>query len=72
MSEALAYDVDPADGGSVLLELTERGHAAARAIFDGGRIVDAELERRLSADEIAAMRRGLAALGEIKLSLPKD
>jgi len=67
----ITREVDPADGGSVLLELTERGHAAARAIFDGGRIVDAELERRLSADEIAAMRRGLAALGEIKLSLPK-
>jgi DNA-binding MarR family transcriptional regulator len=62
--------IDPADG-SASLALTERGQAAAEAIFDGGRVVDAELERRLTADEIAAMRRGLAALGEIKLSLPK-
>jgi DNA-binding MarR family transcriptional regulator len=67
----ITREVDPADGSSVLLGLTERGHAAAQAIFEGGRIVDAELERRLTADEIAAMRRGLAALGEIKLSLPK-
>ncbi|HTX46074.1 MAG TPA: hypothetical protein VMD48_07350 [Solirubrobacteraceae bacterium] len=62
--------IDP-DDGSASLALTERGQAAAEAIFEGGRVVDAELERRLTADEIAAMRRGLAALGEIKLSLPK-
>lgn len=49
--------------------LTERGRAAAEAIFDGARIVDEELEGRLSEAEIAGLRRGLIALGEIKQSL---
>jgi DNA-binding MarR family transcriptional regulator len=57
-------------GGRASLALTERGRAAAEAIFEGVRIVDEELERRLSAAEIAGLRRGLAALGEIKQSLP--
>jgi hypothetical protein len=48
-----------------------RGRAAAEAIFEGGRVVDEELERRLSPAEIDGLRRGLAALGEIKQSLPK-
>ena len=66
----ITRDIDPRDG-SVSFALTERGGAAAEAIFEGSRIVNAELERRLSADEIAAMRRGLLALAEIKQSLPK-
>lgn len=61
---------DPKDG-RVSFALTERGRAAAEAIFEGSQIVSAELERRVSADDIAGMRRGLLALAEIKLSLPK-
>lgn len=57
--------------GSVSFALTERGRAAAEAIFEGSRIVNAELERRVSADDIAGMRRVLLALAEIKQSLPK-
>jgi DNA-binding MarR family transcriptional regulator len=63
--------IDPKDS-RVSFAPTERGRAAAEAIFEGSRIVNAELERRLSADEIAAMRRGLLALAEIKQSLPKS
>jgi DNA-binding MarR family transcriptional regulator len=59
------------NGSRTSFALTERGRAAAEAIFEGGRIVDEELARRLSAAEIAGLRRGLAALGEIKQSLPK-
>ncbi len=66
----ITRDIDPKDG-RVSFALTERGRAAAEAIFEGGRIVDEELERRLSPAEIGGLRRGLAALGEIKLSLPK-
>jgi DNA-binding MarR family transcriptional regulator len=51
------------------LSLTERGHAANQATFDGCNYVDKELERRLSEAELAGMRRGLAVLGEIKQSL---
>ena len=39
--------------------------------FEGRPIVDEELERRLSAADIAGLRRGLLALGEIKRSLEK-
>ena len=51
------------------LALTERGHAANEATFEGCNYVDKELERRLSEAELAGMRRGLAVLGEIKQSL---
>jgi DNA-binding MarR family transcriptional regulator len=66
----ITRQTDP-DAGRVSFALTERGRAAAEAIFEGGRVVDEELERRLSAAELAGLRRGLAALGEIKQSLSK-
>jgi DNA-binding MarR family transcriptional regulator len=61
--------IDPNDGRASLA-LTERGRAAAEASAEGARYVDEELERRLSPAEIAGLRRGLLALGEIKQSLP--
>lgn len=64
----ITREIDPTNG-TTALELTDRGRAAAEAIIEGGRIVDEELERRLSPAEIAGLRRGLVALGEIKLSL---
>jgi DNA-binding MarR family transcriptional regulator len=66
----ITRDTDPKTG-TVSLALTERGSAAAEAIFEGSRIVNEELERRLSPTEIAALRRGLLALAEIKQSLPE-
>jgi DNA-binding MarR family transcriptional regulator len=62
-------EIDPSDG-TVSLALTERGHAANEATFEGCNHVDRELERRLSEAELAGLRRGLAVLGEIKQSLP--
>jgi DNA-binding MarR family transcriptional regulator len=67
----ITRDIDPSSGG-MSFALTERGRAAAEAIFEGMRIVDEELERRLSPAEIVGLRNGLMALGEIKLSLPKQ
>ncbi len=64
----VAREIDPADG-RVSLALTERGHAANEATFAGCNYVDQELERRLPESEMAALRRGLAVLGEIKRSL---
>jgi DNA-binding MarR family transcriptional regulator len=66
----ITRDIDP-DTGRASFALTERGRAAAEAILEGGRIVDEELERRLSPADIAGLRRGLIALGEIKRSLPE-
>jgi DNA-binding MarR family transcriptional regulator len=66
----ITRNIDPKDR-TVSFALTERGRAAAEAILEGGRIVDGELERRLSAAGIDGLRRGLLALAEIKQSLPK-
>jgi DNA-binding MarR family transcriptional regulator len=70
LRDFITRDVDPRTG-SGSLALTERGRAAAEAIFEGSRIVNAELERRCSEDEIEGLRRGLLALAEIKRSLPE-
>lgn len=64
----ITREIDPADGRESLA-LTERGHAANEASFEGCNYVDKELERRLSEAEMAGPRRGLAVLGEIKQSL---
>jgi DNA-binding MarR family transcriptional regulator len=64
----ITRETDPANG-AVSLALTERGRAASEATSAGVSFVDQELERRLSEAELAGLRRGLAALGEIKQSL---
>ena len=48
------------------IELTDRGRAAAAAVRAGIEAVDAELAEMLSPAELAGLRAGLAALGEIK------
>jgi DNA-binding MarR family transcriptional regulator len=66
----ITCDID-ARSGRRSFALTERGGAAAEAILEGSRLVDEELERRLSPADLLGLRRGLIALGEIKRSLPK-
>ena len=48
------------------LEVTDRGRAAAAAVRAGIDSVDADLAARLSPDGVAALRRGLFALIEIR------
>jgi DNA-binding MarR family transcriptional regulator len=67
----ITRDIDP-NSGRMSFALTERGRGAAEAILEGTRLVDEELARRLSPAEMVGLRRGLIALGEIKLSLPKQ
>jgi DNA-binding MarR family transcriptional regulator len=64
----ITRDIDP-ETGTMSFALTERGRSAAEAIAEGSRIVNEELERRVSPADIAGMRRGLLALAEIKQSL---
>jgi DNA-binding MarR family transcriptional regulator len=59
--------VHPEDRRRMVIELTERGRAAAGAIRAGVDAVDARLAARVSADDLAGMRRGLAALGELNV-----
>jgi DNA-binding MarR family transcriptional regulator len=58
-------DVNPQDRRRMTLALTDRGRAAAEAIFAATKAVDEELGRRLSAAEMAGLRHSLAVLGEI-------
>ncbi|HLH46655.1 MAG TPA: MarR family winged helix-turn-helix transcriptional regulator [Acidimicrobiales bacterium] len=62
--------IDPGSGAASFA-LTERGEQAAQAIIVASKQVDEELERRLSVDGVAALRRGLLALAEIKQSRPR-
>ena len=66
----ITREIEP-ETGKTSFALTERGRSAAEAIFEGSRMVNEELERRLSEADIAALRRGLIALAEIKRSLPE-
>jgi DNA-binding MarR family transcriptional regulator/catechol 2,3-dioxygenase-like lactoylglutathione lyase family enzyme len=57
---------DPDDRRRIALELTERGRQAVEAVVRGADAVDAELQDRVSAEQIEAMRSALAALTDIK------
>jgi len=48
------------------IRLTDRGCTAAAAIQTAVDAIDAELEHRLTADELHGLRAGLAALAEIR------
>jgi DNA-binding MarR family transcriptional regulator len=56
----------PGDRRRVDLELTDRGLEAVQAVFRGVEAVDRQLQERVSAEQIEAMRSVLIALTEIK------
>ena len=58
--------VNPEDRRRMVLELTERGRAAAAVVEAGIKAVDIELAKVLSAEEIGTLRKGLMALFDIR------
>jgi DNA-binding MarR family transcriptional regulator len=62
----LNRSVNPDDRRRMMLELTERGRAAAETVQDGIKWVDAELAKELTPEEIHTLRRGLFALSNIR------
>jgi DNA-binding MarR family transcriptional regulator len=62
----LTRNVNPEDRRRMLIGLTDRGRAAAAAVRAGVEAVDAELATMISPIELAGLRAGLAALGQIK------
>ncbi|HEY3872152.1 MAG TPA: MarR family transcriptional regulator [Actinocrinis sp.] len=62
----LTRQINPADRRRMLIELTDRGRAAAAAIHAAVDEVDAELARRISPRQLAGLRAGLVALAEVK------
>jgi DNA-binding MarR family transcriptional regulator len=62
----LTRDVHPDDRRRMVIDLTERGRGAAAAIREAVLEVDAMLTSMISAEDMAGLRVGLAALAEIK------
>jgi DNA-binding MarR family transcriptional regulator len=58
--------IDPDDRRRMGVRLTERGRAAAAAIQAAIDEIAAQLEARLSPEELRGLRAGLAALAEIR------
>ena len=58
--------IDPEDRRRMTVRLTDRGRGAAAAIQAAVDAIDAELAKRLSADELHGLRAGLAALYDIR------
>ena len=61
----LSREINPDDRRRMNVVLTEHGCAAAAAIRTGIAEVDTKLAGMLSPDELAGLRAGLAALGQI-------
>ncbi|MFZ0249894.1 MAG: MarR family transcriptional regulator, partial [Acidimicrobiales bacterium] len=61
---------DGSDRRRVALELTERGHEVAAAVWRGTEAIDLQLASRVSPEQIEAMRASLIALADIKAESP--
>jgi len=59
---------DTEDRRRINLELTERGQEAVAAVYRGVEAVDAQLEQRVPAEQVEAMRSALFALAGIKIT----
>jgi DNA-binding MarR family transcriptional regulator len=65
LREYLERRVDPEDRRRMDVRLTDRGRSAALAIQAAIEAIDAALAQRITADELRALRAGLAAFREI-------
>jgi DNA-binding MarR family transcriptional regulator len=62
----LNRSVNPDDRRRMMLELTDRGRAAATLVQESIQWVDGELGKALTPDEIHTLRKGLHALSHIR------
>jgi DNA-binding MarR family transcriptional regulator len=59
---------DPDDRRRLVIDLTERGRAAAAVVRSAIETVDSELEALVAPEDLAGLRAGLTALSKIKES----
>jgi DNA-binding MarR family transcriptional regulator len=62
----LTRDVNPDDRRRMVIALTERGRDAASAVGTGAGSIDSQLAEVITPEQMAGLRIGLAALGQIK------
>jgi len=68
----LTREVNQEDRRRMVIDLTERGSAAAAAVRAGVRQVDRELAQMISPEQLAGLRAGLEALTRIKDRMSDD
>jgi DNA-binding MarR family transcriptional regulator len=68
----LTREVDPQDRRRIVVALTERGRAVAKAVAAGVKKIDKELARRITPEELLGLRNGLMALADIKRKEQSD
>jgi DNA-binding MarR family transcriptional regulator len=68
----LEREIDADDRRRMLIELTDRGRAAAAAVRAGVEDVDAEVARMLTPAELAGLVAGLVALTEIRERMEEE
>jgi DNA-binding MarR family transcriptional regulator len=66
----LTRDVDPDDRRRMNISLTVRGRGAAEVTRGAVESIDAELATMITPEQLAGLRAGLTALGEIKRRSP--
>jgi DNA-binding MarR family transcriptional regulator len=68
----LTREINQDDRRRMVIDLTDRGRAAAAAVRAGVEAIDKELAQMISPEQLAGFRAGLEALAKIKDQMSED